>query len=615
MRTHPERAAALAATIMMAACLAVAAEDQTPASGQSEPAPAQERKAEPQSESAQPDQSTAATTESPAPDRPQGTLKQTAWYLMGYENDKVGYLNRALYALDDDPSGAAYRIETRRFMRSSLAEDRPDYFEESFMWLDASFGALRFRTTRRTGAEPQLKIEGTVADGRLSVEAVCGDQKRSWTAGVEGNPTFAGALLLWVGSHEMSDNATWARSFVNERNGTPQNKETRFRVVQKASLNFDNRKETAWLVSEENGLVRTLHIFRAGGRLYRSQGQNHNQTSEEIPGTEAAGLKLDGTLEWQNAVPLKVGDGLSSEAFGYKLTLPSYPYAPIVFSDGGILLAGNTLGDDRLIVLANPIRSGDEQAAERIYRWAALFGISGEPTRGQMTIDGLPARTYSVKTTLLGLDVDCRFVTVARDDVGYLLGHIAPWPAKADDRDVFGRLLSSVRWTRVFGREHGTWDGRRYESLSHGYRVELPSDGWRLPQQRRGVPTDIEAAREDGAAVMTLTVQQAQPGITAEAVAANYRKNIEQNMSGATDVSQKACTLNNRPAVEISYDAKAIDDEPTRTRHVIAVSDNHWYLLTLVSKKSVLESAGARFDRMLESFEFGGDRESPATDN
>jgi hypothetical protein len=546
---------------------------------------------------------------------PEGTLKQAAWYLIGHEKDKIGYLNRAIYALDGDPLGAAYRIEVRRFMRSDLAVKQADSFEESFLWLDASYGALRFRTTRRLPGEPELTLEGTMIEGRLTVEAASGDQTRRWTANVEGSPTFADALPLWLAAQEIADGASWARTFINERNGSAQNHPVRFRVIQKAAMTIEGKRQDAWLVGEENGLVRTLHILRSDRRLYRSQGLNHNKTLEDIPGQSAAGLKLDGDVQWQNAVPLKVGDGLSSEAFGYRLTLPAYPYSAVVLNDGGLVLVANLLSDDTLVVLASSVRAGDPQAADRLYRVTSLFGVSGEPTRAERTVDGLKADVFTAVSPIEGREAASRFAVVIRDDIGYLFGHLASWPAQVDRHEVFSRLLSNVRWTRPFGREHGTWTGNQYRSLSYGYSLQLPSEGWRLPQHRTGVPTNIEAAREDGAAVIAIMVQPAQAGIAVETVAANYRKTLESFAGGAEALLQTARTLGGRPAVEFGYDGRAIDNEPTRTRHVVAVHGNYWYLLTLVGKKAVLESAEAAFDGVLKTFEFGGDHESSTTDN
>lgn len=607
-------------TMIIAAALALPAVGTARADSDpmvAEPAPPSPMTATPQhdappSDAAEPKPAPAAT---PADKHPQGVLNQAAWYLMGYEKHKIGYLNRALYALDGDDSGAAYRLEVRRFMRSSLSIAQADCLEESVMWLDASFGAMRFRTIRRLAGEPELTLEGAVADGRLNVEAVCGDQTRRWTVDAPAGATFGGALPIWLAGRNIAEGGAWTRTFINERNGSPSGNPVRYRTIRKAALTLDGKRQDAWLVAEENGLARTLHVLCADGRLYQSIGQNHNQTLEEIDGNKAAGLKLDGDIKWQNAVPLKVGDGLSSEAYGYKLTLPDYPYVPLVANDGGLVLIANLLGDDVLAVVAAPIRAGDPQAAERLYQVTTLFGIRGEPTCSQKTIDGLTAQIRSATSPMLGREMGSRFAVVIRDDIGYLIGHMAAWPAKVDARDVLSRLLASVRWTRPFGREQGFWNGRRYESHTYGYRVELPSDGWRLPQQRKGVPTNLEIVRQDGAAVITLMVQPAQAGITADAVAANYRKTIEQAMSPAVQVTQNACTLDGTPAVQLAYDANAIDNEPTCTRHIIAVNGNHWYLWTLVSKTTALKAAEAAFDATLKTFTFGADHESPATDN
>ena len=547
-------------------------------------------------------------------EKPTGKLLQTTWYLVTYEADKVGYINRALYQVDG-PGKAVYRAEVRRFLKSSLATDKADVFDDSVMLLDKDFAAVSFRASRRGLNVDEVTIEGTVAEGELKINATSGSVARTWTNRIQGRPTFAGALAFWLGSQEITEGAQFAMTAINERSGTFQGKPVALRVVQKAKMMLDNKRQEAWLVSELNGYRSTLYFLRSDGRMHRSQGQNHNLTVKETPVAEAARLDLSGEVKWNNNVMLKVGEGLSSEAFGYRATLPSYPYMPIVLGDGSYVIAGNSVGDDALIILASHVRAGDPQAAERLYSATRLLGITGEPTKRQTRIDGLPATIYEVKTALNGRETTGKFAVVIRDELGYLIGHVAAWPSGAGRHEVFESFLNTISWSTAYGREKGMWDGAEYVSYSHGYRVRLMAPGWQLPERRSGVPTNIEVASKDRSALISLKIEPARQGISIQVPAANYRKMIEAEMPEAANLSEKQTTLGGQPAIELAYDAKAIEGQPTRTRHVLAVKGAYFYILTFVGKTSTLGATEGRFAEVIESFKFGEKDESTTPDN
>ena len=156
-----------------------------------------------------------------------------------------------------------------------------------------------------------------------------------------------------------------------------------------------------------------------------------------------------------------------------------------------------------------------------------------------------------------------------------------------------------------FGRERGHWVGELYVSESYGYRVRLLGPGWRLPQERSGVATNIEAVREDRSAVLTVALEATDPKQTLEQAADAYAQQIKSAVPEAGNVSRREAKLAGQPAVMLTYDAKAIDKEPTESRHLIAVEGGQRYVVTLVVKKKSLEAGLKHFARAVESFEFG----------
>ncbi len=338
---------------------------------------------------------TPALPESPKPltiEKPTGKLLQTTWYLMTYEADKVGYVNRALYQVEG-PGKAVYRAEVRRFLKSSLIAKKADVFEDAVMLLEKDFTAVSFRSSRRGLNVDPVTIEGTVAEGELKVSATSGSVTHTWTNKLQGRPTFAGALVFWLGHQEITEGARFARTVISERSGTFKGKQpVALRVVQKAKMLLDNKRQEVWLVSERSGLYSTIHFLRADGRLHRSQGQNHNLTYKETPATDAARLDLSGQAKWKNNVLLKVGNGISSEAFGYKVIVPPYPYIPVVVGDGRYLTATNFLGGDQLFVFVTYLRAGDPDAHERLYKsWTQKLPLDGEPVKLETVVDKVPA--------------------------------------------------------------------------------------------------------------------------------------------------------------------------------------------------------------------------------
>ena len=159
------------------------------------------------------------------------------------------------------------------------------------------------------------------------------------------------------------------------------------------------------------------------------------------------------------------------------------------------------------------------------------------------------------------------------------------------------------------------WDGTEYVSYSHGYRVRLMAPGWQLPERRSGVPTNIEVASKDRSALISLKIARASQGIKIQVPAANYRKMIEAKMPGVANLSEKPTTLGGQPAIELAYDAKAIEGQPTRTRHVLTVKDKYLYILTFVGKTATLGATEGRFAEVIESFKFGETDESTTPDN
>ena len=552
----------------------------------------------------------------PKIEKPAGKLLSSGWYLITSEENKIGYLNQALYQVDG-PAPAFYRLETRHFLKANPAETHPSFLSESIMFLDQDFNALRFTTTRhRVGSLETLA--GEITGDQLAVTAGAGAEKHSFSVPVHDRPTFAGAFLLWVGKQNLEAGQPLRRSIVDETTGTfsPQ---CFARATEKTEMRLEkssNLLSETYLVLEQNGPMTTAHALLPDGLLVRSDGRNYNLSLLEVPALEGAALKLDGAAPWNNQLPGLSGNSFTSETYGYKLTLPPYPYLPIATGDGKFFVLSSLTGGDAFYLLAFSLAPGAAPAAatQELYKsWAAAFDSIQDVASSTSTLDQLPATRWQGHARTGGHDLAFQVAIVVRGELGYLIASRDAWPFHAEVAKTFDRLLAGLSWTTVFGRDRGHWDGNQYTSDTFGYRLRLLAPLWRLPQERTGVATNVEAVREDRAAMISVTLVPLPAAADLAQFVAAYQKSAETRVPGAANFQRQPARLDGRPAVLLTYQAKALDNEPTETRHLIALDGRLAYVLTLVTKKSALDANAHRFTDAADSFRFPKPESPPAS--
>jgi hypothetical protein len=598
----------------------LAADRALPATSSSSAAPASGKAATAENPAA-----TSATARRPEPPRlpeapqptkvekPKGKTLSTTWYLITDEAEKIGYMNTALYQVEgQDP--VCYRLEIRRFFKATSNDTQPGILEESIMQMDKDWTALSFTSNRHGIGTTTVSLEGAVADDKLTVTTTAGAEKRTSTVPVQGQPTFTGAFMMWVGRQDLEAGKMLKRTTIDERNGLFLAVPRMARALKKVEMQQEKEaKREYFVVGEQNGLVVNMNMVLTNGQLHRTDGQNNNLNLQEVAPAETLQMKLEGAVGWQNRVPGKTGDAFSSETFGYRLSLPAYPWLPISGGDGKFLLIDNLLGHDSLHLLVLPTGPGDPAVtAEKMYQgWIQMLGPTQDVASSKTTIDNLPALTYQGKAKVGGCDAQFKIVIVVRGELGFLIGDLQPWPAAAGGPEVFDKFLHSISWTKVFGRERGHWDGQDYVSDSAGFRVHLLANGWRLPEERSGVATNIEAVREDRSGLLTVSFENfGKEGTTLEQAGAAYEALIKKNVPGAGASTRKEAGLDGHPALLFSYEAKALDNEPTESRHLLALDKGQVVVLTLVTKKAALEANLKRFNEAVQSFKFGKPNET-----
>lgn len=538
---------------------------------------------------------------------------RVTWYLLSHEAEKIGYEVRALYEVTGQ-GNVAHRLVTHRFLKDAPEAGRAGFLQKSTMDMDADWTALAFTTSLKPPRGERTVVEGRVADGKLTVTATCGPERLSSTAPVEGRPTFSGAFVEWLAGQEPAEGKTFIRRTIDEKHGVVGTVPSAARILQKARLEVaPGKTEDGFVVVEQNGAQATAHLLHAGGLLFRSEGQNHNLAAQEVSPLVGAKLEVtEAVTRWENHIPGKMDSVLSSESFGYTLKLPAYPYLATSMEDGQFLATESITAGDGYLIIVRPVPNVEEEAVARLYAdWGRSMGPLSDVVEGQTTVDKLPARLYTGRGAIGGRPCSFRLATVVRGHVGYLLAHLRVFPPSASDAEAFRTFLDGVSWSKIFGRERGHWEGPQYVSDSYGYRLQLLGPLWRLPEQREGVATSVEAVREDRSAMMAVMLEEPGATTTLDQAATAYEARIKAGVPGAADLKREATRLDGQAAVLLTYQAKAIDGEPTESRHVMALRGERLYILTFVGKLSTLEPSVKHFEQAVASFRFAAPPEAP----
>jgi len=390
----------------------------------------------------------------PALEKPAGKLLSAGWYLISCQDQKVGYLNQALYKIDG-PAPAAYRLETRHFYKAALAETRPGVLSESIMFMDKDFNALRFTTTRRRAGSLET-ISGEIVADKLSVTMSAGNESRAFTVPVADHPTFAGAFLVWVGKQNLEAGQPLKRSVIDENSGAFQpQRYARATAAQEMKLDKGGGLlSQTYLVEEQAGLMAAEDVFLPNGLLIRSDGRNYNLSLAETSAAEGATLKLDGAETWENQIPGLEGKAFTSGTYGYKVTLPPYPYLPVSAADGRVFLLSDLTGGPTFFLLAFSLSSATPGAAEKAYgTWTATFDSVHDVVTSTTSIGQLPAAVWQGRGRSGGRDFNFKAAVVLRGDLAYLIASRDSWPLHPAAAKNFDDLLAGLSWTAVVPRE------------------------------------------------------------------------------------------------------------------------------------------------------------------
>lgn len=533
-------------------------------------------------------------------------ILRAAWYLLSYESRRVGYRNEVLSRLPGN-GPAVYRLTVYDFLRSSPTDKQPTQLDKIVCEMDAEWTALSFESSRSVMGIDRMATKGRVVGNTLHVECTAGGKRRQWVADIMGRPTFDQAYLQWVAAQQLDVGKIFKRRTLDALHGLVATTPRAARVAQPTTLRTPLGSKPGFVLIEQNGAQVTGHLLHADGRLFRSEGQNHNWAAQVVSPKERKGLKLDGNLEWNEHINGRTGLAYGSATFGYTIALPAFPYVMTASGDGRFVGADNVGGSDGFFLLAVSAPPGEdaESRARAIYqRWARFVGSTEQVTDEPIKVQKLSGLLFKGQTRSGGRPSEFRVAVIPRGHVGYVIGHVRLLPGASKGGHRLEDVLKSLRWTRIFGRERGQWRGDQYVSQSYGYRLKLLAPGWRVPEDRSGVATSIEAVRTDRSAVLTVAFEAVAEKMSLADRVAAYRQKIKTNVPGATDLRQEDARLGGQAAVLLRYKARAIDNKPTVSHHVLAIEKGRSVIVTMVTRQDSAAENLKHFQAAVASFRF-----------
>jgi hypothetical protein len=531
---------------------------------------------------------------------------RTAWYLLSYESRRVGYRNVVLSRLTGD-GPATHRLTVHDFLRSSPTDKQPTQMDKTVCEMDAEWTALSFESSRSVMGIDRMTVKGRVIGNKLSVECTAGGERLQWTTDIAGRPTFDQAYLQWVAARELDVGKIFERHTIDALHGLVATTPRVARIAQPTTLRTRLGNKPGFVLIEQSGAQVTGHLLHADGRLFRSEGQNHNWAVQTVSPAERKGLKLDGSVKWHEHIDGRTGPAYGSATFGYTVALPAFPYVMTARGEGRFVGADNAGGSDGVFLLAVSAPPGNdaETRARTLYgRWAKSVGAAEQVTDEPIELQKLPGLLFKGQTRSGGRPSEFSLAVIARGHVGYLIGRVRLLPGASKDDHALHDVLKSLRWTRIFGRERGQWQGDHYVSQSYGYRLKLLAPGWRVPEDRSGVATSIEAVRTDRSAVLTVTFEATADDTSLSDRVKAYRKKIETNVPGAMDLQQEDARLGGQAAVLLRYKARAIDNKPTVSHHVLAIEKGRRVIVTIVTRQDEATENLKHFKAVVASFRF-----------
>lgn len=522
----------------------------------------------------------AADAESPEaePDAAAVTARfvRSEWHSLFVGGEKVGYTTQSLYRLSD----GGHRLKCNAFLRQRRGETRFGFYRKTTADVDGRFRPLAVTCEVSRGTR-EWRTTGRRKGGTFLLERTTDGQTATASVPIEDGMTFR----CW---------AVPATVLGRSASG-----EVRRWLVIDASLGAllpepvvvrDVGRHTLPALSDGTGeLHGTIYLSGCGveqvadlvgddGRVLRRIWQTSPMVAEATGLSEARRLDVK-----QNPPPGPVLPGFShrgyrSDRLGLSLYVPPIPYVCHVVEETGAVRIMDLTDEAEMEIrpvlgpppeAAAPAAAGDEAsgeagpplAAHPVQKaWAARFDeVTVEPSRATVPGGAEGAEVLAVAgTARLGC-------TTFQYRNLLLWGAGLTWfvTLQVADRPVAAKPMLSENVARSLriqppeGRLPLQTIGTTVRSPLYGFQVRMPSRQWTVPQHTGGLPTALELARTDQAAVAIVRMMNRDMDRALDQFVAHQAKEAARRL-GVPEPEPKPAMLGGLPGYELVYEGNGL---------------------------------------------------------
>ncbi len=509
---------------------------------------------------------------------------RSEWHSLFLDGEKIGYTTESLYRLSD----GGHRLKCNTFLRRRRGDPRLGYYRKTTADVDARFrpqavacevrsGSRRWRTSGRAdGGTFRLKRTVDGKTGTAAVPIEDGMTLRCWAVRATAMAgTAPGETRRWL--------------VIDASIGALLPEPVRVRVLGRHTL--PGRTEAdgdlrGRIYLSAYGVEQVAHLVGDDGRVLRRLWQSSPMVAEGVALSEAR--RLDAVADPPPALTLPgmTLRGYRNERMGLGLYVPPMPYALHVVEESGVLRIANLT--DAAQVEIRPVLgsgppaapageasasgegAGDDGAASAptprlatlpvFKEWAARYeDVTVEPSRPYVPGGAKDAEAIGVAgTARLGC------TTFHYRNLLYW-GAGLTWfvTVRVADRPVQGEPMLSesvVRSLRIEppeGRLPLQTIGTTVRSPLYGFQVRLPSRRWSVPEHTGGLPTALEVARQDQAAVAVVRMLNRDPDRTLETFV-RLRAKAAARRLGVKEPAPKPATLGGLPGYQLVYEGDGL---------------------------------------------------------
>jgi hypothetical protein len=547
------------------------------------------------------------------PPDPEATLVLSQWHSLFVNGKKIGYIAQNLFTL----AGGGRRLETKQFLRATLASEKFGYSKIITADVDAKFRPVALQCQVST-PDRQWEVTGRREDRELVLTRKVGSATATTRIAVDDETTF----LTWampatlLGGARAGETHRW--TVIDESLGAlaPDPCQVRMLGSRAGTGGLPGGAPEAMAVLVAHGVEQVIHVVGPDGRTVRSLWQTAPMVAEATSLTEAR--RIAGAGPGMPGIDIEGLDAgqYKSDRLGLVISIPGYPYVTHVVPDLGMVVIENLMDESAFVLrpasAPRPPAAGplpDAEAARLAdllqHEWAARFeDVKAEPMRAKAADKGTDAQVRWVTgTARLGC-------TTLHFRNQLLPGEGLAWLVTATAIDgpmkdvLFDRLMDSVKLSAPEGTMPVQLAGDIVRSPAYGFQLRRPGKNWQLPLHTGGPMTVLELAREDGAAVAIVRVAKPHAGQSLEAYAAEQAASAAENL-GVKKPEPAATTLAGEKAVQISYEgAKILSGDPARCTAVFTQFGSKIFSLVLVVRSDADPTAATDVQAVRESLTF-----------